>query len=536
MAYQEKKKARPSDGGVLQAEYYIVERKVEKTNTKQNEFFNTHPIYWGLHNKTAGKTYRLVKWEDYPISDATWEDATEEAISGLLQMSDYEKLDNGDVKQKHLKPIDDKFKPPPRPQVQYVPESYANITTYIKDKVAAGPSASASSYEFTAESLENLSSKITSTDQKINTQYILGLAKDANFLTAIQQNIKKLALEKWYKYYDILSHLQKQDYDTSEENKEFSMRPLIEAIILLAKEKSQTEISTIIISQNILSAIQDTKDGIETLTGDARSEMRDFLANQIFIFAKSINSFLDSFLNIAITGGPGTGKTKLAQVMGHVYGKLGLLLKDSNNVIVGSAKDVVGNFVGQTATKTNKFLGNGLESIIFIDEAYSIMGCTDKKMSVDGYGAEAITEIVNFLDVYRGLSVLVIAGYAEEIQNCFFAANPGLSRRFANQYELKNYDSLDLTAQFIILVNKRAQGPLIGPYMTNDIYKLISFLNESRKFPNQAGDISNLSSIFFKVIDSYPGVNWSPDPRDQKAYDVNLAMIGKTYKEYMVRR
>jgi hypothetical protein len=239
--------------------------------------------------------------------------------------------------------------------------------------------------------------------------------------------------------------------------------------------------------------------------------------------------FNDSFLNIALTGPAGTGKSKMASVMAYVYGKIGILLKDyPNNIIVGSAKDVVASFEGQTVNKTNKFLGKGLESVIFIDEAYSIMSCNHEQQlsSSQGYGPEAITEIVNFLDVYRGLSVLVVAGYEKSMNNCFFGANQGLSRRFPFQYKLESYTTDDLTAQFVNVVNERFNAGIFNEKILPVVRFMIEEINNKGWFPNQAGDIANLAAIFATVVESYPGYRWGQEIK------VDIFMLSQVFRIY----
>jgi AAA+ superfamily predicted ATPase len=66
----------------------------------------------------------------------------------------------------------------------------------------------------------------------------------------------------------------------------------------------------------------------------------------------------------------GTGKTTAARKIGQVFYDLGLLSKP--DVVECSAKDLIGEYVGQTAPKTMKQLELGLGKVLFIDEAYRL--------------------------------------------------------------------------------------------------------------------------------------------------------------------
>ena len=66
-------------------------------------------------------------------------------------------------------------------------------------------------------------------------------------------------------------------------------------------------------------------------------------------------------------GPPGTGKTSTARRMGKVYYDMGFLAKA--DVVECSAKDLIGEYVGQTGPKTQKLIESALGKVLFCDEA-----------------------------------------------------------------------------------------------------------------------------------------------------------------------
>lgn len=272
----------------------------------------------------------------------------------------------------------------------------------------------------------------------ITPEILLAKIQDDSFLINIQQNLLELYKKKLARYqylfqtaYDPSSvTADKKDKKESGDQDEFSIKPVLADMVKLAGDKIASGLDLATLRANLTDAIVDRKNGIMSLSGDARREMRNFLANQIYVLSKSIAPFYENFLNIALTGPAGTGKSKMAGTLAFVYGKSGILLKNyPSNIIVGSAKDLVSQFQGGTVNKVNKFMSKGLESVLFIDEAYGIMSCksNEELAQEQGYGPEAITEIVNFLDVYKGLTVMVVAGYEKAMKNCFFDANQGMN-------------------------------------------------------------------------------------------------------------
>ena len=85
---------------------------------------------------------------------------------------------------------------------------------------------------------------------------------------------------------------------------------------------------------------------------------------------------------------------------------------------------LVGEYVGQTAVKTNKVIDHALGGILFIDEAYSLLG--DEK----DYGREAIATLLKRMEDDRKRLVVILAGYTNEMK-AFINSNPGLQSRFS---------------------------------------------------------------------------------------------------------
>lgn len=135
-------------------------------------------------------------------------------------------------------------------------------------------------------------------------------------------------------------------------------------------------------------------------------------------------------------GNPGTGKTSVARILARILGDLGVLKK--GHLVETDRSGLVGEYVGQTAIKTNKIIDEALDGVLFIDEAYSL---------VDGgkedYGKEAINTLLKRMEDDRDRLVVVLAGYTEEME-CFINANPGLRSRFNRYIEFSDYTEDEL--------------------------------------------------------------------------------------------
>lgn len=114
--------------------------------------------------------------------------------------------------------------------------------------------------------------------------------------------------------------------------------------------------------------------------------------------------------------------------------------------IVAAREDLIAEYLGQTAPKTKKVLESARGGVLFIDEAYSI--CNMDGGSKDKYGEECLTTINEFMSLYPDEIIIIFAGYKDLLLKSIFRAQPGLRRRIAHFFEIKDYTKSGLAKIF----------------------------------------------------------------------------------------
>lgn len=141
-------------------------------------------------------------------------------------------------------------------------------------------------------------------------------------------------------------------------------------------------------------------------------------------------------LHMIFTGNPGTGKTTVARIVAKYLKALGVL--SSGHLREVSRGDLVGQYVGHTASQTRKVIESALGGVLFIDEAYSLC-----RGDSDTFGLEAIDTLVKCMEDNRDDLVVILAGYTDEMAK-FLNSNPGLKSRFPNVIEFPDYTAAEM--------------------------------------------------------------------------------------------
>jgi hypothetical protein len=177
------------------------------------------------------------------------------------------------------------------------------------------------------------------------------------------------------------------------------------------------------------------------------TQFKNSVLNQILYFVQRLHcdGKDPDFMHTVLCGPPGTGKTEIAKLLGHMYAKLGILKNGTFKKVTRS--DLVAGYLGQTAIKTNKVIQDCLGGCLFIDEAYALAGSASDNN--DSYSKECLDTLCEALSDHKGELMVILAGYEEELDNTIFRVNQGLDSRFIWRFTLDKYSASDLQEIFL---------------------------------------------------------------------------------------
>lgn len=229
---------------------------------------------------------------------------------------------------------------------------------------------------------------------------------------------------------------------------------------------------------------------LNSLTGlsNIKTQVNDFAS--LLKFNKKAQINIENFnLHMIFTGNAGTGKTTVARLITDILYNLGYI--SQNRLTEVTSKDLIAEYVGQTAGKTYNVVKSALGGVLFIDEAYSItMGERD---GIALYGSECVATLLKLMEDYKGKLIIIFAGYKKEMEK-FEKTNPGLASRIGYKIDFPDYSLEELTNIFLQLVERNNLE-----ITEEELEKIKIIIRDSAKIKN-FGNARYINSLYQKLL------------------------------------
>ncbi|MBP3597676.1 MAG: AAA family ATPase [Clostridia bacterium] len=221
---------------------------------------------------------------------------------------------------------------------------------------------------------------------------------------------------------------------------------------------------------------------VKTMLNDLVSLMqfREKAGNEVNI--KSTN------LHMVFLGNPGTGKTTVARMVAGILYNLKYIKQ--NKLLEVSAKDLVGEYVGQTGPKTMAVIEKAMGGVLFIDEAYSLASKPGQNSS---FNEECVATLIQAMENYRENLVVIFAGYSKEMQD-FLNSNSGIVSRIGYTMEFEDYETDELISIFKSMTKKA------GFIVEDEAIKKVESIIEEYKNTENFGNARFIRNLYEKTI------------------------------------
>lgn len=196
--------------------------------------------------------------------------------------------------------------------------------------------------------------------------------------------------------------------------------------------------------------------------------------------------------HMCFKGNPGTGKTVIAEIFADI-------LREENILSIGGLEkvtvgDLIAEHIGGTRIKTQSVCEKAKGSVLFIDEAYGI----NNQEGNNNFDKEAVEVLIQFMENNED-SLIILAGYTEDIDTLIKEGNKGFTSRFNSNYHF-NFNDYDADTLFSIAISKLKEFESSESFKT-ELKKVIEKM--CRQKDENWGNARSVENLVQDILSNY---------------------------------
>ncbi|WP_157407551.1 AAA family ATPase [Actinomadura atramentaria] len=142
--------------------------------------------------------------------------------------------------------------------------------------------------------------------------------------------------------------------------------------------------------------------------------------------------------HLVFAGNPGTGKTKIARILGRIYADLGVLA--SGHLVEVDRADLIGEYSSESALRVRRAVERAVGGVLLLRDAHTLA-------SDAGRGQELLDVLLTAVQAHRNDLVVVLAGPEAEL-NGLLKSHPEVSARFVRTLRFPDLTDDELAELF----------------------------------------------------------------------------------------
>jgi SpoVK/Ycf46/Vps4 family AAA+-type ATPase len=246
-------------------------------------------------------------------------------------------------------------------------------------------------------------------------------------------------------------------------------------------QEQQEDLTAVLQELNQLTGLESVKENVQEIVDEQ-------LANQRLQEKESGKTGEVVTRHFLFTGNPGTGKTTVARLLGRIFRAMGLLRKGHFQEV--NRNNLVAEYIGQTAPKTQKAIDSALDGVLFIDEAYALSSGGERD-----FGQEAINTLVPAMENQRERLVVILAGYSQEMKD-LISSNSGLQSRISDEIHFPDYNAEELHSIFLNLCQQ--DGRICPPEVQQHLQQFLQTMYNNRD--QNFGNGRDVRNVYEKMV------------------------------------